>query len=278
MSANLRQYPGGTCGHEDIDTRLGALEFTNQKLYNTSRWESVWKQPEHRSKTESSIFAPEAGSWRSTIRNRPGMVSFFVCTLQIAYPGGSTGPSQGNKKNRYAKQITDGIYQKEDAAMPRKVSPTKLRKLPGPAIPPGMIKFPKSDIDAVVTEAAKTVADRMGIPVSKLPAEVMEAIKSASPAALSARTQTLIQRDVESAVKETVLSGVKPVDMLDARVAAARTGIQHLAANAEVDAVLADTATLLWKKFQALKTAGFTETQAYDLLLAEVQGRSSRSR
>ena len=62
------------------------------------------------------------------------------------------------------------------------------------------------------------------------------------------------------------------------RVGAARDGIAHIVQDAKVDAVLTDTAKLLWKKYQVLKAAGFSDTQAFDLVLAEVQGRSSRNR
>lgn len=140
------------------------------------------------------------------------------------------------------------------------------------------IKFQKTEIDSVVGEAAKSVAGKMGIAVDKLPDQVMEAIKTAATSAMNTRTKALIQRDVDMAVKETVLQGVKPLDMLDARVNAAKEGIAHITQDAKVDAVLADTAKLLWKKFQALKTAGFTDPQAFDLVLAEVQGRASRNR
>ena len=140
------------------------------------------------------------------------------------------------------------------------------------------INFSQSDITNVVKDAAKSLADKMGIPVNKLSVEVMEAIKTASTSAMNTRTKALIQRDVDLAVKGTILQGVKPLDMLDVRVQAARDGIAHIAQDAKVDAVLTDTANLLWKKLQALKTAGFTETQAFDLVLAEVQGRASRNR
>lgn len=140
------------------------------------------------------------------------------------------------------------------------------------------ISFSKKELDEVVSEAAKTVAAKMGVPVNSLSKEVMEAISEASNSAMNLRTKALIQRDVDLAVKGTVLKGARPIDMLDARVQAARDGISHITQDAKVDAVLADTAKLLWKKYQAFKTAGFSDTQAYDLLLAEVQGRASRNK
>ena len=140
------------------------------------------------------------------------------------------------------------------------------------------IKFQKTEIDSVVDEASKSLASKMGISVNKLPSDVVDAIKTATSSAMNIRTKALIQRDVDAVVKDTVLQGVKPLDMLDARVNAAKEGIAHISQNVQVDAVLSDTAKLLWKKYLALKTAGFTDTQAFDLVLAEVKGRSSRNR
>ena len=140
------------------------------------------------------------------------------------------------------------------------------------------LKFQKIQIDPVVSEAQNTVAKKMGIPVAQLSKEVTDAINTATASAMNLRTKTIIQRDVDSAVKGALLQGAKPLDMLDARVSAAKDGIGHIVADAKVGQVLADTAKLLYKKFDALKNAGFTDTQAFDLVLAEVQGRSSRNR
>jgi hypothetical protein len=140
------------------------------------------------------------------------------------------------------------------------------------------IKFKQADVDQVVAEAKKTVAASMGLAPDKLPAEVVDAIKASTSSAMNTRTKALIQRNVDTTVKGTVLKGVKPLDMLDARVQAARDGIAHITQDAKVDAVLADTAKLLWKKYSALKAAGFTDAQAFDLVLAEVEGRAARNR
>lgn len=140
------------------------------------------------------------------------------------------------------------------------------------------IKFNKREVDAVVAEATKSVAKKMGVRVDKLPSNVKTAIKTATTSVLNIRAKAIIQRDVDAAVKEKVLAGAKPIDLLDSRMEAAKKGIAHIATDAKVEAVLGDTAKLLWKKHSALTNAGFTDTQAFDLLLAEARGRASRSR
>lgn len=152
-----------------------------------------------------------------------------------------------------------------------------VRPLTGLASLPD-IKFKQADVDGVVAEAKKAVAASMGVAPDKLPAEIVAAITTSASSAMNTRTKALIQRNVDTTVKETVLKGVKPLDMLDARVQAAKEGIAHITQDAKVDAVLADTAKLLWKKYNSLKTAGFTDTQAFDLVLAEIQGRAARNR
>ena len=138
------------------------------------------------------------------------------------------------------------------------------------------IKFSKEAMDSIVAEATKSVAKKMGVREDQLPSSVKSAIKIATARALDARAKALIQRDVDMAVKEAVLSGVSPIESLSARIAAAKVGITHISQDQAVEDVLKETAVLLWKKFNALKTAGFDENQAFALLLAEVQGRASR--
>ena len=140
------------------------------------------------------------------------------------------------------------------------------------------IVFGKKDIDPVVDKAVQALAGKMGIKASDMPLDVKDAVRAAAEAAMKARTKVVIQRDVDLAVKSTLLQGMKPLDLLDARVVAAKDGIGHIAQNNNVDSVLADTATLLRKKYTALVKAGFDDQQAFDLVLAEVQGRASRNR
>jgi hypothetical protein len=62
---------------------------------------------------------------------------------------------------------------------------------------------------------------------------------------------------------------------LNNRFIAAKAGIQHVRDNrTDVDALLADAAALIYRKFKALTDAGFSEDQAFQLVLAEVKARS----
>ncbi len=158
---------------------------------------------------------------------------------------------------------------------PRRRRDTPRRPVAGIAGLPD-IKFAAAEVNAVVGAATRSVAKTMGVTVAQLSSDVKAAIKTATINALNVRAKAIIQRDVDTAVKSKVLAGVSALQMLDDRVMAASQGIAQIAGDAKVDAVLADTAKLLWKKYNALKTAGFTPTQAFDLLHAEVQGRASR--
>ena len=134
----------------------------------------------------------------------------------------------------------------------------------------------KEEQEKIIAGATKAVAKKMGVREDKLPASVKDAIVTAATKIIDTRTKAVIQGDVDRAVKEEILKGTSPLSMLDMRVVAAKQGIAHINADPNVDSVLQDTAALLWKKYNALKTAGFSETQAFDLLLAEIKGRASR--
>jgi hypothetical protein len=143
-------------------------------------------------------------------------------------------------------------------------------------MPQDNITLTPQELEAITKRATKTVADSMGLAPASIPDSVKKAIATATTTAISARANTLIQRNVDAAVKDQLLKGAQPLKQLDARVSAARDGIAHVVADAKVDAVLADTAKLLFKKFSAFRVAGFDDTQAFNLLLAEVQGRAAR--
>ena len=160
---------------------------------------------------------------------------------------------------------------------PRRRTPSTPQPSVGAAALPN-ITFSTAEVNALVSDATKSVAKKMGVRERDLPSSVKNAIKTATQNALNARSKAVIQRDVDSVVKDKVLGGVKPLDLLDARMQAAKQGIAHISADAKVDAVLKDTAKLLWKKYNALISAGFTEDQAFSLLLGEVQGRASRNK
>ena len=153
--------------------------------------------------------------------------------------------------------------------------PVPKKKIESQPVMPS-IALNKKEKDKIVAGATKAIAQKMGVKEDQLPASVKEAIKTATAKVIDTRTKAVIQSDVDRAVKDEILKGASPLNMLDMRVMAAKQGIAHINADPNVDSVLQDTATLLWKKFNALKTAGFSETQAFNLLLAEVQGRASR--
>jgi hypothetical protein len=139
------------------------------------------------------------------------------------------------------------------------------------------IAFGQKDIDRIVKTATDSLAKKFGLDAAHLPSDIKDAIQTTAKTIASDRARTLIQKDVDTAVKAELLKGAKPLEVLGERMAAASTGIAQIAQDLKVEGILADTAKLLWKKYTALKTAGFSEPQAFDLLIAEVKGRSGRA-
>lgn len=141
-----------------------------------------------------------------------------------------------------------------------------------------LINLNKKEVNSAIVSTQNAIAKQMGTTAAKLPADVNTNIELAVKNALDSRVNYLIQRDADKAVKDTVLAGAKPLELLDSRISAAQAGVRFVTGDAKVEAVLEDTAKLLWKKYQALKKAGFTDDQSYELLLAEVTGRASRNK
>jgi hypothetical protein len=140
------------------------------------------------------------------------------------------------------------------------------------------ITFSQQELKQAVDASNVAVAKSLGTTVDKLSPSIKKAVLATTKEAMANRTRTLVKRNVDSSVKQTVLAGTSPLDMLGARMSAARDGVKEVASNNDVDAILNDTAQLLFKKFNALKNAGFTEDQSFSLVLAEVSGRSARNR
>lgn len=140
------------------------------------------------------------------------------------------------------------------------------------------IRFTNNEVQVAVQKATASVAKKMGIDPKKLPPDVKSAIETATINALNIRTKAVIQRDADVAVKEVVLAGQAPIELLDDRMSVAQESLTHIVEDTKVEQVLNDTARLLWKKLNAFTNAGFNETQAFDLLLAEVEGRASRAK
>jgi hypothetical protein len=156
--------------------------------------------------------------------------------------------------------------------------PDKKRKPKRPATVTASSSLNKKEIETALKNAKNAVAKKMGIPVAQLSSDVIQNIDSAVKDSLSSRMNSMIRHDADRAVKETVLAGAQPLEMLDSRITAAQAGVRFVSTDAKVEAVLDDTAKLLWKKYQALIKAGFTDAQAFELILAEVAGRSSRNK
>jgi hypothetical protein len=139
------------------------------------------------------------------------------------------------------------------------------------------IRFNPTDTEKVVKAALESLAKKLNVPIAQLPPDIKSTVEAVAQSTLDARAKTIIGKDVDGAVKSELLRGVKPLDMLTERMQAAQTGIAHIAGDANVDSILADTAKLLKKKFDALHAVGFTDEQSFSLLLAETTARSGRA-
>lgn len=114
---------------------------------------------------------------------------------------------------------------------------------------------------------------RLGVPV--LPAEITQAITRAARDAATRATARNLEREA-AGVARTFYQADR-VDLLIAdRLKAARDGMASVTKSPDLGTIIAENAKLLRKKWQALVDAEFTEDQAFQLILAEVEGKAAR--
>jgi hypothetical protein len=105
----------------------------------------------------------------------------------------------------------------------------------------------------------------------ELPADVKEAIDSASKASAAKAVQLSVAQAAEDGAR-AINRGAK-LDLFDDKIKIAADSIVHIGASSEVDQVLQQRAELLAKKRKALVTAGFSDEEAMQILLADIAAR-----
>lgn len=127
----------------------------------------------------------------------------------------------------------------------------------------------ESDIQGSVEKAMRT---RLGVTGrAKLPADLQSLIESASSAAAAKALEVGVIKAAEDAAQEFTSGDV--LERFSAKAKLADKGLAHIAGSSEVDKILKNRAQLLAAKKKALETAGFTSTEAMDVVLADIAAR-----
>lgn len=128
----------------------------------------------------------------------------------------------------------------------------------------------------VKKELEKEYRGRLKIDASKpLPPEIQAAIDKKSVEVTAVIAEQFVGKSALAAGKAIVGPTVDAGAAITARLGTALAGVQLVSQSSDLDKILAENAKMLWKKYLALKTAGFDDTQSFQLILAEVSAKKS---
>lgn len=130
------------------------------------------------------------------------------------------------------------------------------------------IKSVESDIRK---NAERNLRKHLGLS-GQLPADVKEAVESASKAAASKAVELSVIKQIQEAADDVSRGSI--LDRFDDKIGTAVEGITHIGQSTKVDKVLRERAQLLAKKKAALVAAGFSDGEAMEILLADIAARS----
>jgi hypothetical protein len=129
--------------------------------------------------------------------------------------------------------------------------------------------------DRIRQDLEKKVRERLGLSAKEpLPPDVGMLVTNTSQTAASKAIELGVTSDAEALARDAA-RGVL-FESFGEKVSAARTGIDFIAGSNDVSAILTRRAQLLWAKRKALETAGFSNAEAMQILLADIGARSQQ--
>lgn len=113
--------------------------------------------------------------------------------------------------------------------------------------------------------------------VRKLPTDVMDGIISAAKEAAQRSTKRNLEVEATKIAK-TFYQDVPVHELVVEKLKQAEIGVKAVSQSPNLDAILKENAAMIRMKWMALKDAGFSEDEAFQLIKAEVEGKAARSR
>ena len=151
------------------------------------------------------------------------------------------------------------------------------KSAPKPFLPliPQLQVLPGAEEKKLFEAVRADVAKNMNVPLNQLPADVTNEIDRQVKSALSDSIRDVARIQVSQSVKGKLSQGVSLQNVMRDRLKGALTGLQTVNAQVETQQILAQNASLLRAKFDALKAVQFTDDQAFQIILTEL-GRPRR--
>jgi hypothetical protein len=105
-----------------------------------------------------------------------------------------------------------------------------------------------------------------------LPAEIKEAVSATAKTAAATAVELSVARAAEEATRDVGRANI--TTRFDDKIKVAAASLGHISQSSDVDEVLRKRSELLAKKRDSLVTAGFTNEEAMQILLADVGARA----
>lgn len=162
------------------------------------------------------------------------------------------------------------VADSEHSAQPQPAPPAP----PKPIVPPR----PRIRVDSVAATIEKSATSKMrrrlGLgPTDPIPKEVLTLIREQATAVAGTAVELGASRDAQAAARE--FGRAVTVEDFQEKLSAARNGIQVIGKSQDVDTILRERATMLWKKKTALEAAGFSTAEAMQIVLADIAARGN---
>lgn len=127
--------------------------------------------------------------------------------------------------------------------------------------------------NTIKSKLEKDLKKKLG--VTALPTDVKKIVDSASKQAGSVVTKQNINKHALRYGKE-VFRETNHKKMIGERISSALKGVEVVTQSSDLQKILDENAKMLFSKMRALKSAGFTDDQSFQLIIAEVSAKKAK--
>lgn len=130
--------------------------------------------------------------------------------------------------------------------------------------------LPATEQKKIQNKVLREIAQNMGIGVGAIPADVKKVVTEQVKESLNNNIRSLTHEFVNREVKGKLTQSLDVMSTMDNRLKGALKGITHVSASQDVGKIMTENAKLLRKKFDALVQEGFSNEQAFEILIADL--------
>jgi len=145
--------------------------------------------------------------------------------------------------------------------------------------PPKKIEIKPTDVptfyNKLKKESEKTLKKRLKLPQRQaLPVNLQKLLDAQLTKTLTSNVESMASSDVEKVMQsELKVTQAAALQNFDVKVKSALGSATHIRKNTDVANILKEKSNLMFSKKQAYVTAGFTDQEAMDIIIAEISGK-----